>query len=167
MTKNSIVVFSLFHIFLMSSSAETMCERCDWLCCRVYDIFDQERWVLVKRAGEKCGYLDIMNRCRIHATRHKHAGFADSCELYDCMEGGPIVTTFARRISEEFLQKYAIISSLLETIRLRVVASPESREAILDFVARELNEIIVDEKILLLSVKVVRVKIERWEGGKS
>ena len=83
------------------------------------------------------------------------------------MEGGPIVTTFARRIPEEFLQKYAIISSLLETIRLRVVASPELRDAILDFVARELNEIIVDEKTLLLSVKVVRVKIERWEGGKS
>lgn len=84
--------------------------------------------------------------------------------MYDCMEGGPIVTTFARRIPEEYVHRSSIISSLLETIRLRVVASPGNRDAILLFVARELNNLTVSESTLLLSVKVVRVKIERWEG---
>jgi phosphopantetheinyl transferase len=78
------------------------------------------------------------------------------------MEGGPIVTIFARRISEDHDYKYAIISSLLETIRLRIVASPEHRDAILDFVAKLLNSIKIDES-LMLSVKTARVKIERWE----
>lgn len=146
----------------MSSSAETMCERCDGLCCRSYDIFDHISGKLVKRAWVKCGYLDIKNKCRIHATRSKHPGYRDSCEIYDCMEWGPIVTIFARRIWEEDPDKYAIISSLLETIRLRIEASPEDRDAILDFVAKLLNNVKIDES-LMLSVKVARVKIERWE----
>ena len=146
----------------MSSSAETMCERCDGLCCRSYDIFDHVTGALVKRAGVKCGYLDIKNRCRIHATRAKHPGYRDSCEIYDCMEGGPIVTIFARRIREEDSDKYAIVSSLLETIRLRIEVSPSDRDAILDFVAKLLNSIKIDES-LMLSVKVARVKVERWE----
>ncbi len=146
----------------MSSSAETMCERCDGLCCRSYDIFDHISGKLVKRAWVKCGYLDIKNKCRIHATRSKHPGYRDSCEIYDCMEWGPIVTIFARRIWEEDPDKYAIISSLLETIRLRIEASPEDRDAILDFVAKLLNSVKIDES-LMLSVKVARVKIERWE----
>ncbi len=148
----------------MTSSADTMCERCDGLCCRVYDIFDQEKWTLVKRVWEKCGYLSQENRCMIHKTRDRHPGYRDSCEMYDCMEGGPIVTTFARRIPEEYVHRSSIISSLLETIRLRVIASPGNRDAILLFVARELNNLTVNESTLLLSVKVVRVKIERWEG---
>lgn len=146
----------------MSSSAETMCERCDGLCCRSYDIFDHTSGKLVKRAWVKCGYLDIKNKCRIHATRSKHPWYRDSCEIYDCMEWGPIVTIFARRIWEEDPDKYAIISSLLETIRLRIEANPEDRDAILDFVAKLLNSIKIDES-LMLSVKVARVKIERWE----
>lgn len=146
----------------MSSSAETMCERCDGLCCRSYDIFDHKSGKLVKRAWVKCGYLDIKNRCRIHATRSKHPGYRDSCEIYDCMEWGPIVTIFARRIREENENKYAIISSLLETIRIRIESSPSDRDSILDFVAKLLNSVKIDES-LMVSVKVARVKIERWE----
>lgn len=143
------------------SSRDTMCERCDGLCCRVYDIFDQITGKLVKRAGEKCGYLDLVNRCRIHTTRDKHAWYRDSCEIYDCMEGWPIVTTFGRRIPESFPSKFAIISSLLEVIRIRIMETPEKRDEILLFVARELNALVVDQSTLLLSVKVLRVKIER------
>ncbi len=142
-------------------SRETMCKRCDGLCCRVYDIFDQGVGKLVKPAWDKCGYLDISNRCRIHTTRSKHRGYCDSCEMYDCMEGWPIVTTFVRRIWEHS-QRTGIASSLLETIRLRIVLSPESRGAILQFAAELLNAITIDGAILL-SVKVARVKIERWE----
>ena len=147
---------------MVSSSAQTMCERCDGLCCRVYDIFDHESGKLVKRAWEKCGYLDIKNRCRIHATRDKHAGYKDSCSQYDCLEWWPIVTIFARRIPQDFPDRYAIISSLLETIRLRIEASPLERYAILDYIAKLLNSINIDDS-LMLSVKVARVKIERWE----
>lgn len=143
------------------STADTMCERCDGLCCRVYDIFDQSTGKLVKRAWEKCGYLDISNRCRIHATRARHPGFRDSCDVYDCLEGWPIVTTFSRRIPLDSPHRTSIISSLLETIRLRIIESPESRAAILQFVAELLNHISIDDG-LLLSVKVARVKIERW-----
>jgi hypothetical protein len=78
------------------------------------------------------------------------------------MEGGPIVTIFARRIPEDYKDKYAIISSLLETIRLRIESSPLDRDVILDFVAKLLNSINIDES-LMLSVKVARVKVERWE----
>jgi hypothetical protein len=78
------------------------------------------------------------------------------------MEGWPIVTIFARRISEDHVDKYAIISSLLETIRHRIERTPEYRDAILDFVAKLLNGINIDES-LMLSVKVARVKMERWE----
>lgn len=78
------------------------------------------------------------------------------------MEGGPIVTIFARRIREEDSDKYAIVSSLLETIRLRIEVSPSDRDAILDFVAKLLNSIKIDES-LMLSVKVARLKVERWE----
>jgi hypothetical protein len=78
------------------------------------------------------------------------------------MEGWPIVTIFARRISEDYADKYAIVSSLLETIRLRIEADPLDRDAILDFVAKLLNSINIDES-LMLSVKVARVKVERWE----
>lgn len=145
------------------STANTMCERCDGLCCRVYDIFDQSTGRLVKRAWEKCGYLDISNRCRIHATRSQHPGFRDSCDIYDCLEGWPIVTTFSRRIPSDFPHRASIISSLLETIRLRIIESPDARPAILQFTAELLNQIPMDDS-LLLSVKVARVKIERWEG---
>lgn len=140
----------------------TMCERCDGLCCRVYDIFDQENNKLVKRAWEKCWYLDINNRCRIHNTRNKHPGYKDSCDQYDCLEGWPIVTTFARRIPVDYEKRSGIISSLLEVIRLRILVSPLSRGEILQFAAELLNEIRIDNS-LLLSVKVARVKIERWE----
>lgn len=146
----------------MTLSRDTMCERCDGLCCRVYDIFDTTTGKLIKRAGDKCGYLDISNRCRIHETRSKHPGYRDSCEIYDCMEWGPIVTMFARRIPGEFIHRSSIISSLLETIRLRVIASPDARDPILQYVAILLNQISIDDS-LLLSVKVARVKIERWE----
>lgn len=147
---------------MSSQSALTMCERCDGLCCRVYDIFDHASEKIVKRAWVKCGYLDIKNRCRIHATRSKHLWYRDSCDSYDCMEGGPIVTIFARRIPDEYDNKHAITSSLLETIRLRIEETPSDRDAILDFVAKLLNNVKIDDS-LMISVKVVRVKIERWE----
>lgn len=145
----------------MSTSADTMCDRCDGLCCRVYDIFDRNTGKLVKRSGDKCGYLDISNRCRIHATRSRHPGYTDSCEIYDCMEGWPIVTSFSRRIPLDSSQRTGIISSLLETIRLRVIESPESRNDILQYTADLLNQIRIDDT-LLISVKVARVKIDRW-----
>lgn len=144
------------------NSAETMCDRCDGLCCRVYDIFDSESGKLIKPAWQKCGYLDIENRCRIYKTRNKHKWYRESCDIYDCMEGWPIVTIFSRRIPAEFPQKSAILASLLETIRIRIIASPESRNDILQFSAELLNALSIDTT-LLLSVKVVRVKIERWE----
>jgi hypothetical protein len=78
------------------------------------------------------------------------------------MEGGPIVTIFARRIPDEYDNKHAITSSLLETIRLRIEETPSDRDAILDFVAKLLNNVKIDDS-LMISVKVVRVKIERWE----
>jgi hypothetical protein len=78
------------------------------------------------------------------------------------MEGGPIVTIFARRIADEYDNKHAITSSLLETIRLRIEETPSYRDAILDFVAKLLNNVKIDDS-LMISVKVVRVKIERWE----
>lgn len=71
------------------------------------------------------------------------------------------MTTFGRRISESFPSKFAIISSLLEVIRIRIMETPEKRDEILLFVARELNALVVDQSTLLLSVKVLRVKIER------
>ncbi len=144
------------------NSSETMCERCDGLCCRVYDIFDQTTGKLVKKAWEKCGYLDSANRCRIHKKWEKHAGFRDSCEVYDCMEGGPIVTIFARRIPEDMPMRFALISSLLESIRLRIIESPESRKEILQYTAELLMHIRIDAS-LILSVKVARVKIEGWK----
>ena len=143
-------------------SSLTMCERCDWLCCRVYDIFDQWTGKLIKRAWDKCGYLDSKNMCRIHKKWDNHAGFRDSCEVYDCMEWWPIVTIFSRRIPEDFPMRYAIISSLLEVIRLRILKNPESREDILQYTAELLMHIKIDEAILL-SVKVARVKIEGWK----
>lgn len=143
-------------------SPESMCSRCDGLCCRVYDIFDQTTGKLVKKAWEKCGYLDNTNRCRIHKKWEKHAGYRDSCETYDCMEGGPIVTIFARRIPETTPMRYALISSLLEVIRLRIVKNPESRKEILQYTAELLMHIRIDES-LALSVKVARVKIEGWK----
>ena len=73
------------------------------------------------------------------------------------------MTIFARRIPESFAQKYALISSLLEVIRIRITETPEKRDTILLFVARELNALDIEESSLLLSVKVLRVKIERWE----
>jgi hypothetical protein len=77
------------------------------------------------------------------------------------MEGGPIVTIFARRIPEDTHMRFAIISSLLESIRLRIIASPESRGAILQYTAELLMNIRIDAT-LMLSVKVARVKIEQW-----
>ena len=144
------------------NSAETMCDRCDGLCCRVYDIQDSTTGKIIKKAWQKCGYLDIKNKCRIYHTRSKHPWYAESCDLYDCMEWWPIVTIFSRRIPQDFLERDAIISWLLETIRLRIVGSPESRNDILQFAAELLNALVIDSS-LMLSVKVVRVKIERWE----
>lgn len=145
------------------NSHDTMCERCDWLCCQVYDIFDTESGKHVKKAWEKCGHLDTKNKCRIYNTRSKHAGFKESCDIYDCLEAGPIVTIFARRISDDFPMKYAIISSLLETIRTRIIYAntPEEWKKILDFTASILMYIKIDEKIHL-SVKVARIKIQLW-----
>jgi hypothetical protein len=77
------------------------------------------------------------------------------------MEGGPIVTIFARRIPEDTPMRFALISSLLESIRLRVIADPESRAAILQYTAELLMNIRIDAS-LMLSVKVARVKIEQW-----
>lgn len=137
-----------------------MCSRCDGLCCRVYDIFDSKTGKHVKKAGEKCGYLDIRNRCRIYKTWKWHLGFEESCEKYDCHEAGPIVTNFSRRIPDDFSWKSSIISSLLETIRLAIEKEPHEQNVILDYAARLLNSLKIDES-LPVSVKVVRVKIER------
>ncbi len=144
------------------TSRETMCERCDWLCCRVYDIFDHETDKLVKRAWDKCGYLDISNRCRIHKTRSKHPGFRDSCDIYDCMEWWPIVTLFARRMWDH-PNRTSIISSLLETIRLRVEVSPDSRNAILQLSANLLNDLVITESSLSMAIKALRIKIELFK----
>jgi hypothetical protein len=76
------------------------------------------------------------------------------------MEGGPIVTTFARRIPESST-KYIIISSLLETIRLSIVRQPEKREDILSFTATLLNNLIIDDTIRL-AVRATRAKIEQY-----
>ena len=78
------------------------------------------------------------------------------------MEGGPIVTIFARRIPETTPMRYALISSLMEVIRLRIVKNPESRKEILQYTAELLMHIRIDES-LTLSVKVARVKIEGWK----
>jgi hypothetical protein len=76
------------------------------------------------------------------------------------MEGGPIVTTFARRIPESSV-KYIIISSLLETIRLSIVRQPERREDILNFTAVLLNDLRIDDTIRL-AVRTTRAKIEQY-----
>ena len=73
------------------------------------------------------------------------------------------MTIFAKRLDDrQYPNKSAIIASLLETIRLRIVASPDAREKILLFVATLLNGLVIDESISL-STRLVRVKIERWE----
>jgi hypothetical protein len=79
------------------------------------------------------------------------------------MEGGPIVTIFARRIPEDIPMRFALISSLLESIRLRIIESPESRREILQYTAELLMHIRIDAS-LTLSVKIARVKIEGWKG---
>lgn len=79
------------------------------------------------------------------------------------MEGGPIVTIFSRRIPDSTHDKFSLLSSLLETIRIAIVNQPQERKVILDFVAKLLNGIKIDES-LPLSVKVARVKIERWDS---
>ncbi|MFZ2256038.1 MAG: hypothetical protein WAW59_01445 [Patescibacteria group bacterium] len=58
--------------------------------------------------------------------------------------------------------RHAIISSLLESIRLAILANPESRKEILQYTAELLMHIRIDES-LILSVKVARVKIEGWK----
>ncbi len=68
-------------------------------------------------------------------------------------------------MSENQPHRSGIISSLLEVIRLRVLASPESRGLILQFAAEVLNAIRIDES-LLLSIKTARIKIQRWEKEK-
>lgn len=140
-----------------------MCESCDWLCCRVYDIIDQKNWNLIKKSWVKCVYLADNNKCRIHNKWSGHAGYVDSCAVYDCMEWGPIVTIFARRIANTNPIRSAIISSLLETIRIRILENPESRKDILNYTAWLLMHIRIDES-LMLSVKVARVKIENWKS---
>lgn len=144
------------------SAWDTMCDRCDGLCCRVYDIVDETTGKLVKKAWDKCWYLDISNRCRIYATRSRHPGYRNSCDMYDCLEAGPIVTIFARRIPLDHPQRISMISSLLETIRIRIEESPDDRATILQYAAELLNHTLIDQT-LLLSVKIARVKIERWE----
>ena len=153
-------MFEPFYPVFMSSS-ETMCERCDGLCCRVYDIVDNDTWKRVKAAGDKCGYLDIKNRCRIYKTRSNHIGYRHGCQTYDCLEAWPIVTIFARRLWDHE-HKAGILSSLLETIRLRVEESPESRADILRYSAILLNNLTIDSSIHI-AIKVIRIKIERWE----
>lgn len=143
-------------------SSPDMCTRCDGLCCRVYDIFDPKSGKHVKKAWEKCGYLDIKNRCRIHKKWKWHLGFEGVCEQYDCHEAGPIVTIFSRRIPDGFEGKFALLSSLLETIRLTIEKEPHEQKSILDHAAKLLNALKIDEN-LSLSVKVARVKIEFWE----
>lgn len=157
-------MFGSYNLLYMYTSEPDMCERCDGLCCRVYDIFDQKTGRLVKRAGDKCGYLNINNRCLIHTSRHRHPGYCDSCEIYDCLGGWPIVTTFARRIPDEYQEKYAITSSLLESIRIAITGKTQIEgKQILLYAARELNGIHVDNwQKLLLSVKVLRAKIENF-----
>lgn len=74
------------------------------------------------------------------------------------------MTIFARRLDDaQYPNKFAIIASLLETIRMRVVASPESREQILLFSATLLNALAIDDS-LSLATRLVRIKIERWTG---
>lgn len=68
-------------------------------------------------------------------------------------------------MSENQPHRSGIISSLLEVIRLRVLASPESHGLILQFAAELLNDIRIDES-LLLSIKTARIKIQRWEKEK-
>ena len=144
-------------------SAHDMCSRCDGLCCRVYDIFDSKTGKHIKKAWEKCWYLDIKNRCRIYKKWKWHLGFEESCELYDCHDAWTIVTIFSRRIPDDYEGKFAILSSLLETIRLTVEKEPHEQQSILDVAAKLLNSLKIDEN-LSLSVKVVRVKIERWRN---
>jgi hypothetical protein len=79
------------------------------------------------------------------------------------MEGGPIVTIFARRIPEGTPMRFDLISSLLESIRLRVIETPELRKEILQYTAELLMHIRIDAS-LTLSVKVARVKIEGWKA---
>lgn len=59
--------------------------------------------------------------------------------------------------------KFAIISSLLETIRTRIgyAKNPDEEEKILYFTEQTLSQIKIDEKIHL-SVKVARIKIQLW-----
>ncbi len=74
------------------------------------------------------------------------------------------MTTFARRVPDEYTEKFALISSLLESIRLAVTGkTQEEGKNILLYTARELNGIPVDNwQKLLLSVKVLRTKIENF-----
>lgn len=62
-----------------------MCERCDALCCRAYDIYDSESESFVKRAGGACSHL-AKNRCSIYHEIPEHPGYRESCHQYDCME---------------------------------------------------------------------------------
>jgi hypothetical protein len=59
--------------------------------------------------------------------------------------------------------RYAMISSLLEVIRLRIATSPSCREEILDYSAILLMNITIDET-LMIAIRIARVKIERWEN---
>lgn len=74
------------------------------------------------------------------------------------------MTTFARRVPDEYAEKFALISSLLESIRLTITGkTQEEGKKILLYTARELNGIPVDNwQKLLLSVKILRAKIENF-----
>lgn len=150
-----------FYWISMSSSSDTMCERCDGLCCKVYDIVDNDTGNHVKKAWDTCVNLDASNKCRIYNDRHNQPGYRDSCMIYDCMEGWPIVTIFARRLGEHEYRT-GIISSLLETIRIRIEESPEHRARILQFSEDLLNNLTIDVSIHI-AIKMVRIKIMRWQ----
>lgn len=72
------------------------------------------------------------------------------------------MTIFARRIPDEYVQKAALISSLLETIRIKIESSPDEREDILQYAAELLMRTNIDDA-LLLSVRVTRTKIDHFQ----
>ncbi len=141
-----------------------MCERCDALCCRAYDIYDSASETFVKRAGVACSHL-ANNRCSIYHDIPDHAGYRESCHQYDCMEWGPNVTVFLRRIPDT-IDVSGMTTSLLETIRLRVMKNPELRSEILIYSEKLLKKIAIDNS-LSLSVKLARVQIERFRPPKN
>ncbi len=139
-------------------SYEDMCSECDGLCCRVYDIIDSETGTIIKRAWVPCEHLDRLFRCRKYQEKDVLPGYKESCSLYDCFGAWPIVTIFARRIPQDSRDSFALISSLLETVRLQIIEEPESRDTILTVLEKELQSILIDES-LPYAIKSLRAKI--------